>query len=117
MDEIEMISHGKPLVNESFWRWRDRVHSPFESRLAKLPSLADNEWPITSAQVSVSTHSLSRVKQVARGAGTRERILAAAREVMLSKGLVRATTKEIARAADLSEGTLYNHFANKEELF
>src|SRR5215210_5523921 len=36
---------------------------------------------------------------------------------MLSKGLVRATTKEIARAADLSEGTLYNHFANKEELF
>jgi AcrR family transcriptional regulator len=54
---------------------------------------------------------------VARGAGTRERILAAAREVMLGKGLVRATTKEIARTAGLSEGTLYNHFANKEELF
>jgi AcrR family transcriptional regulator len=36
---------------------------------------------------------------------------------MLDKGLVRATTKEIARAAGLSEGTLYNHFANKEELF
>jgi AcrR family transcriptional regulator len=54
---------------------------------------------------------------VARGAGTRERILVAAREVMLGKGLVRATTKEIARAAGLSEGTLYNHFANKEELF
>jgi AcrR family transcriptional regulator len=54
---------------------------------------------------------------VARGAGTRERILAAAREVMRGKGLVRATTKEIARAAGLSEGTLYNHFANKEELF
>ena len=54
---------------------------------------------------------------MARGAGTRERILAAAREVMLGKGLVRATTKEIARAAGLSEGTLYNHFANKEELF
>jgi AcrR family transcriptional regulator len=54
---------------------------------------------------------------VARGTGTRERILAAAREVMRGKGLVRATTKEIARAAGLSEGTLYNHFANKEELF
>jgi AcrR family transcriptional regulator len=52
-----------------------------------------------------------------RGVGTRERILAAAREVMIDKGLVRATTKEIARAAGLSEGTLYNHFANKEELF
>jgi AcrR family transcriptional regulator len=36
---------------------------------------------------------------------------------MLSKGLVRATTKEIARAAGMSEGSLYNHFANKEELF
>ena len=54
---------------------------------------------------------------MARGAGTRERILVAAREVMLGKGLIRATTKEIARAAGLSEGTLYNHFANKEELF
>jgi AcrR family transcriptional regulator len=47
----------------------------------------------------------------------RERILTAAREVMLAKGLVRATTKEIARAAGVSEGTLYNHFTNKEELF
>jgi AcrR family transcriptional regulator len=54
---------------------------------------------------------------MARGAATRQRILEAAREVMISQGLVRATTKEIARAAGLSEGTLYNHFANKEELF
>jgi AcrR family transcriptional regulator len=36
---------------------------------------------------------------------------------MLNKGLVRATTKEIARTAGVSEGTLYNHFANKQELF
>ena len=54
---------------------------------------------------------------MARGAATRERIIDAARAVMLNKGLVRATTKEIARAAGLSEGTLYNHFANKEDLF
>jgi AcrR family transcriptional regulator len=54
---------------------------------------------------------------VAKRAGTRELIIDAARAVMLNKGLVRATTKEIARAAGLSEGTLYNHFANKEELF
>lgn len=52
-----------------------------------------------------------------RGTETRERILAAARAVLLDKGLVRATTKEIARAAGVSEGTLYNHFANKQELF
>ena len=48
---------------------------------------------------------------------TRERILAAARQVMLERGLVGATTKEIARAAGVSEGTLYNHFRNKEDLF
>jgi AcrR family transcriptional regulator len=49
--------------------------------------------------------------------GKRERIIDAARAVMLNKGLVRATTKEIARTAGVSEGTIYNHFSNKEELF
>jgi AcrR family transcriptional regulator len=48
---------------------------------------------------------------------TRERIVGAARRVILGKGLVRATTKEIAREAGVSEGTLYNHFANKEAMF
>ena len=55
--------------------------------------------------------------RVAREAGTRERIIDAARAVMLNKGLVRATTKEIARAAGVSEGTIYNYFASKEDLF
>lgn len=53
----------------------------------------------------------------ASGVGTRERILEAARDVILSKGLVRATTKEIARVAGVSEGTLYNYFASKEAIF
>ncbi len=48
---------------------------------------------------------------------TRERILQAARSVILARGLVRATTREIARAAVVSEGTLYNYFTSKEELF
>src|SRR5687768_13527499 len=55
--------------------------------------------------------------RVARAAGTRERIIDAARAVMLNKGLVRATTKEIARTAVVSEGTIYNYFASKEDLF
>jgi AcrR family transcriptional regulator len=54
---------------------------------------------------------------VAKRAGTRELIIDAARAVMLNKGLVRATTKEIARAAGLSEGTIYNYFTSKEDLF
>jgi AcrR family transcriptional regulator len=49
--------------------------------------------------------------------GTRERIVDAAERVMRTKGLARATTKEIARVAGYSEGTLYNHFDDKEDLF
>lgn len=47
----------------------------------------------------------------------RVRIVDAALELMLSIGLARATTKEIAKAADCSEAALYKYFANKEELF
>lgn len=47
----------------------------------------------------------------------RARILDAAHELMLTVGLARATTKEIARAADCSEAALYKHFTGKEELF
>lgn len=48
---------------------------------------------------------------------TRERILDAAAHLMNSIGLVRATTKEIAREAGCSEAALYKHFSSKEELF
>nr|WSY52534.1 TetR/AcrR family transcriptional regulator [Streptomyces sp. NBC_00886] len=47
----------------------------------------------------------------------RVRILDAAHELMLTVGLARATTKEIAKAADCSEAALYKYFASKEELF
>lgn len=48
---------------------------------------------------------------------TREKIVDAARRVMQKKGLSQATTKEIAQAAGVSEGSLYNHFKNKSDLF
>ncbi|SNX63319.1 TetR family transcriptional regulator [Streptomyces sp. TLI_55] len=47
----------------------------------------------------------------------RLRILDAAHELMLTVGLARATTKEIARAADCSEAALYKYFDSKEDLF
>jgi AcrR family transcriptional regulator len=49
--------------------------------------------------------------------GTREKIVEAAERVMRERGLARTTTKEIARAAGYSEGTLYKHFESKEDLF
>jgi AcrR family transcriptional regulator len=48
--------------------------------------------------------------------GMRERILDAAVMVLVERGQGRATTREIARAAGCSEGSLYTHFANKEQL-
>jgi AcrR family transcriptional regulator len=47
---------------------------------------------------------------------TRSRLVAAAERVIRTKGLARATTKEIAREAGCAEGTLYLHFADKLDL-
>ncbi|HWE61321.1 MAG TPA: TetR/AcrR family transcriptional regulator [Chloroflexota bacterium] len=46
----------------------------------------------------------------------RERILDAAVIVLRERGETGATTREIARVAGCSEGSLYTHFANKEAL-
>jgi AcrR family transcriptional regulator len=51
-----------------------------------------------------------------RAAARREQILDAAAEVFAEKGFARATTKEIADRADVSEGTIYNYFQAKEDL-
>ncbi|OQQ20350.1 TetR family transcriptional regulator [Streptomyces sp. M41(2017)] len=52
-----------------------------------------------------------------RSKPARIRILDAAHELMLTLGLSRATTKEIAKAAGCSEAALYKYFSSKEELF
>ena len=43
-------------------------------------------------------------------AARREQILGAATRVFADKGFSRATTREVARAAGVSEGTIYNYF-------
>jgi AcrR family transcriptional regulator len=51
-----------------------------------------------------------------RIAARRMQILDAAARVFAEKGFHRATTKEIADAADVSEGTIYNYFGGKREI-
>jgi AcrR family transcriptional regulator len=46
----------------------------------------------------------------------KEQILHAAGRLFAERGFHRTTTKDIAEAADVSEGTIYNYFANKDEL-
>ncbi|QMU73342.1 TetR/AcrR family transcriptional regulator [Streptacidiphilus sp. P02-A3a] len=48
---------------------------------------------------------------------TRDRILDSAEQLMRTIGLARATTKQIARAAECSEAALYKYFRSKEEIF
>jgi AcrR family transcriptional regulator len=47
---------------------------------------------------------------------TTEQILDAAREVFLEKG-IQATTAEVARRADVAEGSIFKRFRTKHELF
>ncbi|MDX6741908.1 helix-turn-helix domain-containing protein [Actinocorallia sp. A-T 12471] len=47
---------------------------------------------------------------------TRERILDAAAELLRTRGVAQATTKEIALASGVSEPTLYKYFGDKERL-
>jgi AcrR family transcriptional regulator len=49
--------------------------------------------------------------------GTRDTILDAAADIMRTRGMANATTKQIAKAAGFSEATLYKHFRDKEEIF
>ncbi|MEV0650841.1 TetR/AcrR family transcriptional regulator [Phytomonospora sp. NPDC050363] len=51
-----------------------------------------------------------------RQAEARDRILDAGLAVLSEKGLIRATTKEIAKAAGYSEANLYKHFSSKDDL-
>jgi AcrR family transcriptional regulator len=56
-------------------------------------------------------------RQARRKAETRQRLLAAARELFAVRGYDATRPQDIARAADLATGTFYLHFADKREAF
>ena len=51
-----------------------------------------------------------------RGEDTRRRVIAAAMQCVAEMGYARATIREIARAADMTSGSLYHYFPNKAEI-
>jgi TetR/AcrR family fatty acid metabolism transcriptional regulator len=61
------------------------------------------------------TEALDPIQELLIGA-RRNQILDAATKVFAEKGLHRATIKDIARAAGIADGTIYNYFANKDAL-
>lgn len=62
----------------------------------------------------MSSETLSRRER--RTASRRAHILDAAAEVFAKQGFHRTTTKDIAEAADIAEGTIYNYFQSKDDL-
>jgi AcrR family transcriptional regulator len=56
-------------------------------------------------------------KKLEARAEKREAILAAARQVFSTNGVVDVTMEDIAKAAGVGKGSLYLHFASKDELY
>jgi len=52
-----------------------------------------------------------------RGNATRDKLLTATRDVVRREGYANATTRAIAEAAGVAEGTIYRHFPDKIALF
>ncbi|MGA7049693.1 MAG: TetR/AcrR family transcriptional regulator [Mycobacterium sp.] len=55
-------------------------------------------------------------KLTAKGRATRERIVAAASELMLQRGVARTTIEDIQEAAGISTSQMYHYFSDKNDL-
>ncbi len=61
-------------------------------------------------------HNHAPARRERHTAARTEQILDAAVQLFSEKGFHRTTTRDIAELADVAEGTLYNYFANKDDL-
>ena len=59
----------------------------------------------------------ARRTQAERAAETRDALIAAARPLFAAQGFAEAALEAIVRAAGVTRGALYHHFADKTELF
>jgi AcrR family transcriptional regulator len=89
------------------------VPSSREAANAAVRSRAINLHYSSSELQSGNDNESRRERRIA---ARRAQILSAAETVFSQKGYERATTREIAETADISEGTLYNYFGSKSEL-
>ena len=61
--------------------------------------------------------NINRRTQAERSAATRDALVTAARGLFGARGYANVGTEEVVRAAGVSRGALYHHFADKAELF
>ncbi|MEV8214001.1 TetR/AcrR family transcriptional regulator [Leifsonia sp. NPDC077715] len=62
------------------------------------------------------TAETTTTRLTARGAVTRERIVAAAADLMYVRGVGQTTLDDVLEASGVSKSQLYRHFANKDEV-
>jgi AcrR family transcriptional regulator len=62
------------------------------------------------------TAESTTTRLTARGAATRERIVAAAADLMYVRGIGQTTLDDVLEASGVSKSQLYRHFANKDEV-
>lgn len=87
------------------------------SREASHPDVYRDAVIATSAPAPAHSPTDGRRRsQLDRSRTARERLLAAAIDVLIRSGYNGLTTKEVARCAGMSNGALMHHFGSKEEL-
>src|SRR5690349_17270818 len=60
--------------------------------------------------------AIAATEAESKGAETRERILAAAEDLLRKHGIAKTTVVDVARALEMSHANVYRHFASKSEL-
>lgn len=77
--------------------------------------MSENTTKMNSIQKGIKGVT-KNLKKNREGGDKRERILAAAEKIFADKGYFETTISEIAREAQVAEGTIYDYFANKKDL-
>ena len=73
-------------------------------------------WSDYSSREGAQMAPIAYDKLTAKGRATRERIVAAASELMLQRGVARTTIEDIQEAAAISTSQMYHYFADKNDL-
>jgi AcrR family transcriptional regulator len=70
----------------------------------------DSRRPQQSRRIKTATKNPERVRE------KRERLINAAIAVFIDKGFHKATVRDIGRAADMTQGTIYNYVSSKDDI-